>query len=204
MIRYRDLRFVSVSQGIDTEQKQSDVLMTIHALFDELWNKELAEKTHRGLEGRALKGLITGGRTYGYDSVPVPTAIGAGGVPARRREVNDAEAAVVRRIFEMYADGRSFKSVAKILNSERIPPPNKRKDRLHATWCPSAIREMLRRELYIGRVVGIAVITSKSLDQINVRYVYVTSRSGPPRLSCQNFASSMMHFGNAFRTDLKS
>ena len=150
---YLGIRVVAVSQGIDTQNKQAKVLMAFHGKADEMYIEELASKTHRGLKGRALKGLITGGRTYGYDSVPVPTEVGADGIPARRRQINDTAAAVLRRMFEMYAFGYSYKGIAKAFNADHISPPQKRTGRRFGTWCPSAIREMLRRELYIGRIV---------------------------------------------------
>ena len=147
--KFRGIRVVSVSQGIDTDSKQAKVLMTFHGLADEMYIEELSSKTHRGLQGRALKGLNTGGRTYGYDNVPDPSVIGADGVPARRKQINEAEAAVLVRIFEMYAEGKSYSTIARTLNADRIPPPRKRKGRDHnPTWCPTAIREMLRREIY--------------------------------------------------------
>jgi site-specific DNA recombinase len=152
--RFLGLRVIAVSQGIDTENKQAKVLMAFHGIADEMYIEELSSKTHRGLKGRALKGLSTGGRTYGYDNVPVLTEIGSDGIPARRRQVNENEAAVLRRIFEMCADGKSYSVIAKALNAEHVPPPRKRKGRGgEPSWCPTAIREMLRRELYIGRIV---------------------------------------------------
>jgi site-specific DNA recombinase len=56
-LNFRGIRLVAVSQGIDSENEQSDVLMTVHGLVDSLFIKELAKKTHRGLEGRALTRL---------------------------------------------------------------------------------------------------------------------------------------------------
>jgi site-specific DNA recombinase len=152
-MRFLGVRIIAVSQGIDSEDEQSDVLMTVHGMVDELFIKELAKKTHRGLEGRALMGLNTGGRCYGYDNVPVPSVIGADGIPAARRQVNETEAVIIRRIFQMYADGGSLKSITKALNAEHLRTPQKRNGRKFATWCPSAIREMLRREVYAGRIV---------------------------------------------------
>src|SRR5665213_1932041 len=152
-MKFLGIRVVAVSQGIDTHNRQAKVLMTFHGLADEIYLDELGSKTHRGLEGRALKGLHTGGRCYGYDNVPVPTVTGADGTSAVRYEINETEASVVRRIFEMAADGGSLKVIAKALNREHIPPPRKRQGKNLATWCPSAIREMLRREIYRGRMV---------------------------------------------------
>ncbi len=147
---YEQLKFVGVrafalSQGIDSQSEQADVLLSVHGLVDSLYIKELGKKTHRGLEGRALLGLSTGGRCFGYDNVT-----GDGCV---RQQINPDEAAIVRRIFEMAAEGGSLKVIAKTLNDERVPSPRPRAGKRYATWCPTAIRAMLRRELYAGRVV---------------------------------------------------
>jgi site-specific DNA recombinase len=144
-LNFIGIRVVSVSQGIDTQNEQSDVLMTVHSLVDSLYIKELAKKTHRGLEGCALKGLHTGGRCFGYDNKRDGESV--------RLSINEAEAAVVRRIFQMAAEGGSLKGIAKTLNREHLPPPRKRTGKVLATWYPSAIREMLRRDLYAGRLV---------------------------------------------------
>ena len=139
------VRIIAVSQGIDSQDEQSEVLFDVHALVDTLYIKELGKKTHRGLEGLALRGFHTGGNCYGYRNVRVE-----GGV---KLEVNESEAAIVRRIFEMAACGSSLKKIAKTLNRERISPPRPRAKKENATWCPTAIHAMLRREMYAGRVV---------------------------------------------------
>ena len=144
-LKFKGYRIVSVSQGIDSQNDQADVLMTVHGLVDSLYIKELAKKTHRGLQGRALQGLHTGGRCYGYDNVHDGDVI--------RHEINGQEAAVVRRIFEMAADGGSLKTITKTLNAEHVPPPRKRAGKHDATWCHNAIREMLRNEMYVGRLI---------------------------------------------------
>ena len=63
-LNFEDIRIVSVSQGIDTENEQAEVLMTVHGLVDSLYIKELSKKTHRGLEGRALHGDLRDGRRW--------------------------------------------------------------------------------------------------------------------------------------------
>jgi hypothetical protein len=62
---------VFVSQGIDTDSEQAEVLIATHGIVDSLYIKQLGKKTHRGVEGRALQGLHTGGRCFGYRSVPI-------------------------------------------------------------------------------------------------------------------------------------
>ncbi len=54
---FMGIRIVAVSQGIDTQDDQSEVLMTVHGLFDNIFIKELSKKTHRGLEGPGPSGI---------------------------------------------------------------------------------------------------------------------------------------------------
>lgn len=53
----------------------------------------------------------------------------------------------------MSAYGQSLKTIAKALSSECVPPPRPRAGKNYATWCPTCIREMLRRDLYRGQVI---------------------------------------------------
>ncbi len=137
------VRVIAVSQGIDTADEQSDVLIAVHGIVDSVYLKNLASATRYGLEGQVLQGLSAGGRCFGYDALPVENGV--------KWVINPQEAAIVCQIFEWSAAGESLKSIAGKLNDQKIPPPRKREGRPFANWCPTAIREMLRRELYIGR-----------------------------------------------------
>ena len=142
---FQGVRVIAVGQGIDSSNEQADVLMAVHGIMDSQYVKELAKKTHRGLEGNVLRGFHAGGRCFGYRSLQTADGV--------RLEVNEEEATTVRRIFTMSASGYSLKAITKALNAEHLRPPRARAGKVHATWCPTAIREMLRRELYVGRVI---------------------------------------------------
>jgi site-specific DNA recombinase len=47
-LNFAGVRVIAVSQGIDSQNEQADVLVTVHGLMDSLYVKELAKKTHRG------------------------------------------------------------------------------------------------------------------------------------------------------------
>src|SRR5215472_4171904 len=70
----------------------------------QLYISDLREKTWRGQLGRALQGKLPGGKAYGYE------VAGTG-----ERRIIEREAAVVRRIFEAFAAGRSPRAIAKRL-----------------------------------------------------------------------------------------
>ena len=144
-LNFTGIRFVAVSQGIDSDDEQADVMMTVHGLVDSLYIKELAKKTHRGLEGLALKGFHTGGSCFGYRSEKQD-----GG---SQLQIDEEESEVVRRIFQMSASGLSLKLIAKELNADAIPPPRGTKKKAQSSWVYTAIREMLRRDIYRGKAV---------------------------------------------------
>jgi site-specific DNA recombinase len=146
-LSWRGIRVVFPSQGIDTNSEQSDVQITVHGLVDSMYVKELAKKTHRGLESRALQGLHTGGVCYGYSAVAVDDA------GSKRWVINEDEARIVRRIFEIFASGMSLEKVARALNADLIPPPRQKSPSKQAAWCCSAVRAMLKRSQYVGDVV---------------------------------------------------
>ena len=117
-----------------------------------LFLKDLAAKTRRGLEGRVRQGKSGGGLCYGYDVV-VETGSDGRPSPGGRR-VNEVEAAIVRRIFSEFDDGRSPRAIAQKLNREHIAGPRGR------PWGPSTIYGNWRRgtgvlnnELYIGQML---------------------------------------------------
>ncbi len=155
VLRYHSVFVTAVSQGIDSQQKTSRQLLTLHGMMDEQFLVGLAEKVHRGQEGRVLKGLHPGGRCYGYTNVPIEDSsrhakYGRPAVIGVQLEINPPEAAVVQRIFQMYADGRGLAQIAKTLNAEGVLSPQSPRGRLLRSWCPSSIREMLRNERYRG------------------------------------------------------
>ncbi len=146
-LNFAGVRLIAISQGIDSNHEQAQVLVTVHGMVDSLYVQELAKKTHRGLDGSLLRGRHTGGRIFGYDNVALPENQGV--VLA----INQTEAAVVRRIFQMSAKGVSLKKIATALNEEHLPTPRPQARNGWATWCHTAIREMLYRELYAGTII---------------------------------------------------
>ena len=51
-LNFAGIRLIAISQGIDSDNEQAHVLVTVHGMVDSLYVKELAKKTHHGLEGR--------------------------------------------------------------------------------------------------------------------------------------------------------
>ncbi len=118
------------------------VLPFLVAIAEHL-SREIADKVRRGGKGMTRDGRVAAGLAYGYSIVP--------GKKGLNRQVVPERAAIVRRIFDDYADGLSPRRIAAALNSEGIPSPSGGK------WNDSTIRGnakkrdgMLRNEAYVG------------------------------------------------------
>lgn len=70
-------------------------------------------------------------------------------------KVDHDQAQVVRRIFRLYADGASQRSIIDALNTEavRAPQDGSSKKRAGRGWSKSLLHFMLRNERYVGRIV---------------------------------------------------
>ena len=108
------------------------------------YRRQIAAWTRAAMEQKARKGYVTGGRCFGYDNVRVNGHV--------ERRINEVEAAIVVRIFELAAGGAGVKRVAQTLNAERAPCPRAQQGRPHG-WAPSSVRCVLRRDLYRGLIV---------------------------------------------------
>ena len=146
-LSFAGVRIATLSEG-DVSALHVGLKGTMNALF----LKDLADKTRRGLRGRVEAGKSGGGRCYGYDIV---RALGPDGLPATgERRINQAEAAIIRRVFTECANGRSSRTIALALNAEGVPGPR------GSEWGPSTIHGnvqrhtgLLNNDLYVGRLV---------------------------------------------------
>lgn len=149
---WQGIRIIGVTDGYDSARKGHKIHAGFKGLMNEMFLDDLRERTHRGMTGQALKGFNCGGRTYGYCNVPIEDSVrvdayGRPAVTAVRYEVDDDQAAIVRRIFAWYAAGYSYKWIASHLNQQRVPSSRGK------TWAVSAIKVILDNEMYEGRVV---------------------------------------------------
>lgn len=149
-LRFAGVRLIGVSDGVDTGRKGHKVEVGLRGLMGELYLDDLADKTHRGLTGRALAGASAGGLPYGYRK----------GSEAGSRVIDPTQADVVRRIFADYLAGKSPRHIAAELNRAGVASARPERAGRPCTWSPSAIHGDSRRGLgilanpiYVGRQV---------------------------------------------------
>jgi DNA invertase Pin-like site-specific DNA recombinase len=115
---FKRLRFAGIRLLTLAEGEISELHVGLKGTMNALFLKDLADKTRRGLRGRVEGGRSGGGNAYGY-RVVAPGAL-KGDQARGQRAVDPAEAAVVRRIFQDYADGIAPRQIAMRLNADGI------------------------------------------------------------------------------------
>ena len=151
-----DLGVHVITQDLDTRHESAEIMGAVGGAMASTYRKEIGRRTRRGLEGLARSGKSAGGKAYGYTS-----AAAAG---REQRVINPEQAPVVRRIFELYADGVSPRAIAAQLNNDSVPSPGSSWRRIQRRtdrkWLASAIHGdinrgsgILNNESYRGVVV---------------------------------------------------
>ncbi len=151
-VMYKRLNYANVNIVTLTEGEVGIIDIGLKGLMNQLYIVEMAKKVKRGQRGRIEAGKVTAGLAYGYNVVK---KFDARGEPIRgEREINEEQAAIVRRIFTEYADGRSPKAIAAQLNEEGVRSPTGK------GWNQSSINGrrdrgygLLNNHIYIGELV---------------------------------------------------
>lgn len=153
----KGVRFISITDNIDSAQRAYDILLPIKNIFNEQYARDISNKIHAALLAKQEAGEFIGAfASYGYKKA-------AG--DKNRLVVDGYAAAVVRRIFELYLKGCGKQSIADILNGEGIVCPSEYKklgganyensNRLENTsyWTYSTVNRILHNEMYVGNMV---------------------------------------------------
>jgi site-specific DNA recombinase len=126
------------------------ILLSLTAFADELEREKARQRTYDAMQRKARAGHVTGGRLFGYDNVEV---VGADGQRSHvERRINETDAAVVRQIFALCAEGLGVKAIAKRLNATGAPSPRSQQGRSQS-WAPSSVRAVLFRPVYRGEIL---------------------------------------------------
>jgi site-specific DNA recombinase len=133
-----ETRFVKSPQGDSAEDQ---LLVQFQGMIAEYERAQILERSRRGKRHRAHSGEISvmSGAPYGYRYIRKTDEAPAAYI------VDEAEAHVVRRVYEMYTvQGLSIGEITRRLNAESIPP------RKSGRWERSVVWGVLRNSAYRG------------------------------------------------------
>ena len=153
------VRFISVNDGFDSSNPLDiDSLDTsFRTLIYDLYSRDLSRRVKSAKKARAERGaFLSPYAPYGYVKDPED----------KNHLLVDAEAAaVIRRIFQMAADGTKTWQIAAAMNGEGVRTPKNYKVEAGCTrtpwrsireenfWTANLVAKFLRDERYIGKTV---------------------------------------------------
>ena len=147
---YYQVKLISVSDGIVTDDENSKLGIQMRGLINELYLDDLGKKTMRGLEGQKLRGFSAGENVYGYLTQPVGelrlNKRGQAKYEGKVHKIKPDEAEVIRKIFQEFISGNSIHKIATKLNEDKIPT----KKGMNGGWNVSTVARILKNEKYSG------------------------------------------------------
>ena len=151
-----DIRLVSVSDGIDTDEGENE-LAPIRNLFNEWYSRDISKKRRISNKIRGNAGVPMGFPPYGYMKDPAGS---------KSWVVDDEAAAVVKRIFRLYMDGFGAEQIAAQLSEEHVltpthywrergvSRPNRPVTEEPCRWNSSTVITILSRQEYCGDLIN--------------------------------------------------
>lgn len=122
-------------QNINSMSEQGELMLTLLASIAEAEAKSMGENVKWRINKTFEQGEIYNTtRFYGYDIID------------KKFIINEEQASVVRRIFQMVLDGFGYIKIIEVLNKENIKSPTGKR------WTKNAVERILREETYTGKL----------------------------------------------------
>ena len=163
-LRQNEVRVLSVTENIDTSNEDDELMIGFKGIFNDMYCRDISRKIRAGYKQKQKEGIVI-----------IPPMGYFKDKNTREVVVVEEQAAIVRRIFEMYTSGYGLKAIAKILNDEDIKTPsyyqkqvlgkrlgyNKPEIARRYLWINTTVKRVLQNEFYTGTLVCHQSYTNK-------------------------------------------
>lgn len=130
-----DCKFKSATEVYDTTTPMGRLFITIVAALAQWERENLGERVRMGMQEKAEEGKwVVNTPPYGYDIDKENDAL----------VINENEAVIIRKIFNMYLSGMGTHKIAYTLNQNGI------ETKKQSAWMGNTVRQMLRNPIYKG------------------------------------------------------
>lgn len=135
------------------EGRISDLHIGLKGTMNAMVLRDMKARVKRGHRARIAAGFAASSCAYGYRvvrGVVDDKGRNVNGV----REIDEAEAAVIRRVYAEYIAGRKLPQIVEGLNQDRIPAPSGGLWKRNALMGGAVKQEgILRNEIYLGKLI---------------------------------------------------
>jgi DNA invertase Pin-like site-specific DNA recombinase len=138
--------FVSITQHFNTNTSMGRLTLNILLSFAQFEREMISERTKDKMGAARKKGKWVGGLPgLGYE-IDKPT---------KKLIINPKEADLIRKIFQLYLDGLSYRKIALRLNAEGYRTkryPNRKRNQGGVTFRNTNIQLILKNPTYMGKI----------------------------------------------------
>ena len=175
----RELRDLGVEiyfekENISSLDPKIDFMLTILSSIAQEESRSISTNVKWAYDKKFKNGVVDARRIYGFDVVDAQFAI------------NENEAKIIRRIFNLALDRYKPTDITKVLNSEGILTPNGK------AWSYGTIKHILANEKYCGdailrKTVTVDYLTKKQVKNDNVADKYYVTNNHPAIISKETY-----------------
>ena len=163
-LREHDVRVLSVTENIDTSNEDDELMVGFKGIFNDMYCRDISKKIRAGYKQKQKQGIVMIPPMGYFKDKNTGEVV-----------IVEEQAAIVRRIFDLYVSGYGIKAIAKILNAEGIKSQgfyqqkllgkklgeNKPEIARRFLWENTGVKRLLQNEFYCGTLVCHRSYTSK-------------------------------------------
>lgn len=148
------------ANGIDTARPNWQLQLGLEGIVSQQAGRDTRHRVVRGMIGQLERGYMIATPAFGYLLKREFDA--QGNRIGSRWLIDEAEAVVVRDIFERRARGESMHEIARELNKSGVPTRRKARTADGGYWRPAAVRNLLSNCIYKGVFIWNGSTTAKA------------------------------------------
>ena len=147
-----NIRYVAVNDGIDTASNNSaNDMLVFKSAFNDMYVKDISNKLRSSLYTKKRNGQFVGAYApYGYQKSIEDK---------HKLVIDEEESIIVKRIFNMFASGKSLGVICSALTKQGVPTPSMSKNMTlgqnnvhYGVWSTRTVNDILKNPTYIGNL----------------------------------------------------
>src|SRR5699024_8426488 len=143
-LQRRNIAFRSYTKQYETDTPSGVHQIKMMTAIAEFERANISENVKMGMIARAQKGLFNGGQILGYNTVKEPSTDRKSEVS--KLYINDEEAIIIRKIFDMYVNGHGYKAISNHLNKQGF------RTKKNNPFSITAIKTIITNPIYAGYI----------------------------------------------------
>lgn len=153
----KEVRFIAVNNSVDSEQEAANDFTPFINIMNEWYAKDTSNKIKAVFDARMNEGKrCSGSIPYGYNRLPEDK---------QTLVVDPVASKVVKRIFELASERKTYAEIARILEADNILIPSAYTAKYHPEqnnhrvfddpyrWRPTVVKNILFRREYLGHTI---------------------------------------------------